>query len=111
MLLLSPRSFNLYFCFGSLNLQIALAFWYGPVPYIKDKLFGEGKSMIASIYVGSLLMCLYLSMSGAGYLMSLGMIALQGFALAYFVVQALSGPEAANSWAYALVIGKMFSRN
>ena len=110
MLLLSPRSFNLYFCFGSLNLQVALAFWYGPVPYIKTKLFGEGKRIVASVYVGSLLVCLYLSMSGAGYLLSLGMIALQGFALAYFVLQALSGQEAANSWAYALIFSKMFAR-
>ena len=74
MVLLSPASFNLYFCFGSLNLQIALAFWYGPMTYVKEKLFKEGARLVGTIYVASLLLCLYMSISGAGYLLSLLLI-------------------------------------
>ena len=76
MLLLSPRSFNLYFCFGSLNLQVALLFWYGPFTYLKTKLFSPGNRIVSFVYVTSLVVCLYMSMTGAGYLMSLLMIAL-----------------------------------
>ena len=36
MVLFSPRSFNLYFSFGSIFLQCALAFYYGPVKYLKS---------------------------------------------------------------------------
>ena len=38
-ILVSPRSFNLYFCFGSIFLQLALAFFYAPMTYVR-KLFG-----------------------------------------------------------------------
>ena len=37
-ILIAPRQFNLYFCFGSIFLQIALAFFYAPVVYMR-KLF------------------------------------------------------------------------
>jgi hypothetical protein len=71
MVLLSPGSFNLYFCMGSLNLQVALAFWYGPLTYVKTKLFTSENRIVSGVYVLSLIVCVYFIASGAGYLMSL----------------------------------------
>jgi len=99
MVLLSPASFNLYFCFGSLNLQVALAFWYGPMVYLRTKLFKPESRVVSLVYVSSLLICLYMCITGAGYIMSLLMIGLQAAALGFFVIGALSGGESANGLA------------
>ena len=83
-ILISPRSFNLYFCFGSIFLQVALAFFYGPVAYMK-KLFVAENKLISVIYMASLVVDLYFIWAGAGYLMTILLVALQGCSLAWFV--------------------------
>ena len=102
MILLSPASFNLYFCFGSMFLQLALAFFYAPMVYLR-KLFSKESRLISAVYVSSLLLALYFAWSGASYLVALGCLALQGLSLSFFVVQAVGGADRANSWAYALI--------
>ena len=83
-ILVSPRSFNLYFCFGSIFLQLALAFFYAPMAYLR-KLFTKENRIISSIYITALLVDLYFIWSGAGYLMTVLLVVLQGSALAWFV--------------------------
>ena len=103
MILLSPASFNLYFCFGSMFLQLALAFFYAPMVYLR-KLFGKENRIISAVYLSSLLLALYFAWSGASYLAALGCVALQGLSLAFFVLQAVGGADRANAWAYALIL-------
>ena len=83
-ILVSPRSFNLYFCFGSIFLQLALAFFYAPMTYIR-RLFSAQNRIISSIYFVSLLVDLYFIWSGAGYFLSVLLVILQGCALTWFV--------------------------
>lgn len=109
MVLLSPRAFNLYFCFGSLNLQVALAFWYGPVEYVINKLFAPAHRLFSAVYIVSLLVCFYLIFAGAGYLMSLLTILLQGATLAYLVVGTARGGSAANSFMYSMLLGNVMN--
>ena len=109
MLLLSPRSFNLYFSFGSIFLQCALAFYYGPVKYVKS-LFEAENRLVSTIYIGSLLVSLYFIWSGTSYIGALCVIALQGFALSYFVMKAWGGADRANSWAYNMIFASVLNR-
>ena len=108
-ILVSPRSFNLYFCFGSIFLQLALAFFYAPMAYLK-KLFQPENRIISSVYILSLLVDFYFIWAGAGYLLSIVLVLLQGCSLAWFVVQAVGGGSRANSWAYALIFSSLVGR-
>ena len=83
-ILISPRSFNLYFCFGSIFLQLALAFFYAPMTYMR-KLFNQENRNISIIYIGALLVDLYFIWAGAGYLLTFLLVLLQGCSLAWFV--------------------------
>ena len=74
-ILVSPRSFNLYFCFGSIFLQMALAFYYAPVVYLR-KLFSSEGRIISVVYILALFLDLYFIWAGAGYLISLVLVAL-----------------------------------
>ena len=71
----SPGSFNLYFCFGSIFLQLALSFFYGPLAYLQ-KLFSGQNRIISGIYICALLVDLYFIWTGAGYLMTLLLVAI-----------------------------------
>ena len=84
-ILISPRSFNLYFCFGSIFLQMALAFYYAPMVYLR-KLFSTEGRIISVVYILSLMLDLYFIWAGAGYIISLLLVAVQGCALAFFVM-------------------------
>ena len=108
-ILMSPRSFNLYFCFGSIFLQLALAFFYAPMVYVR-KLFSPESRIISSIYVAALVLDLYFIWSGAGYLLSIGLVVLQACALTWFVTQAVGGAERANSLAYAMVLSTVVDK-
>ena len=105
-ILISPRSFNLYFCFSSIFLQLALAFFYSPVVYLR-KLFTQENRIISSIYIGSLIIDLYFIWAGAGYLLTILLVGLQACSCAWFVTQAIGGGELANSWAYSMVLGSI----
>ena len=74
-ILIAPRQFNLYFCFGSIFLQIALAFFYAPVVYMR-KLLSDENRIISGVYIVSLLVDLYFISAGAGYLLTILMIGL-----------------------------------
>ena len=111
MVLILPGSFNLYFLFGSLNLNAALAFWYGPITYFKQ-MMEESRRIVSIIYLCSLLLCLYIALFKGGYILSLVGIALQVFALSVVVKQAVTG-EANSSWASRMMFSSfqsMFSR-
>ena len=97
-ILISPRSFNLYFCFGSIFLQLALAFFYAPMVYLR-KLFSSEGRIISTLYVSSLILDLYFIWAGAGYIISLLLVTVQGCALAFLVMQAIGGADRANSFA------------
>ena len=84
MVLISPSSFNLYFLFGSLNLQAAFAFWYGPMSYFKS-MMQDGRQYISIVYFCSLLLCLYIALFKGGYLLSVVGIAIQVGALVWMV--------------------------
>merc|ERR1712004_739284 len=109
MLLLSPRSFNLYFSFGSIFLQCALAFYYGPMKYLRS-LFDKENRLVSSVYFGSLLISLYFIWTGTSYIGALCMVILQGFALSFNVMKAWGGAERANSWAYNLIFASLVNR-
>ena len=109
MILLSPRSFNLYFCFGSIFLQCALAFYYSPMQYLKS-MFSPENRLVSGVYIGSLLLSLYFIYSGSSYFGALFMVALQAFALFYYVSKAVAGADRANSWAYNLLFASIVSR-
>ena len=108
-IIISPSSFNLYFCFGSIFLQMALAFFYAPMTYLR-KLFSQENRVISTIYIVSLIVDLYFIWSGAGYLMTILLVGLQGCALTWFVTQALGGAERANNLAYAMVLSSVVSK-
>ena len=74
-ILISPRSFNLYFCFGSIFLQVALAFFYAPLTYAR-KLFNSDNRLISGIYFTALLVDLYFIWAGAGYLLTFLLVGL-----------------------------------
>ena len=108
-ILISPKSFNLYFCFGSIFLQLALAFFYAPMTYLR-KLFSEEYRIISIIYITSLLIDLYFIWAGTGYLVSLLLVLMQGGALAYYVMGAIGGAERANSIAYTIAVGTVLNK-
>ena len=109
LIIFNPSSFNLYFCFGSIFLQLAMAFFYAPMVYLR-KLFAPETRIISGIYIGSLLIDLYFLFAGAGYLLTLILVGINGCTLAWFVTQTLGGPEMANNWAYAMVLGQMVNK-
>ena len=108
-ILMSPRSFNLYFCFGSIFLQLALAFFYAPMTYLR-KLFSLEQRIISTIYVAALVLDLYFIWSGAGYLLSILMVVIQGCTLTWFVTQAVGGADRANSLAYTMVLSTVVEK-
>ena len=80
-----------------------MAFFYAPKVYAA-KLFSEQNRNISTIYFASLVIDFYFIWSGAGYLISLMLVLIQGLALTWFVSQAIGGPEFANKMAYAMTL-------
>ena len=108
-ILIAPRQFNLYFCFGSIFLQIALAFFYAPMVYVR-KLFTEENRIISGVYIVSLIIDLYFISAGAGYLMTILLVGLQACSLTYFVLQAVACGDRASSWAYNMILFSFVER-
>ena len=103
LIFLRPASFNLYFCFGSMFLQLALAFYYAPLEYCR-KLFSAENRFVSVVYVSSLVLSLYMVFSNSGYLMSLITLLIQVTALVWLATVMISGVDSANSWVYALFL-------
>lgn len=76
LILISPAKFNLFFSIGSFFIQMALAFYHGPLAYLK-LIFKRENLLISIIYVGTLGLCLYASMFWGTYLSSILLIVLQ----------------------------------
>jgi len=75
LILISPAKFNLFFSLGSLFLQIAMAFYYGPLTYLQI-IFKRENLAISTVYVASLLFTLYASFFWGTYISALLLIAL-----------------------------------
>ena len=90
--LFSPGAFNMYFTLCTASMLIAVSFYYGPLNYFKS-LFEKQNRMITLLYIGSTLANLSTIVMGAGYLWSLGLLALQGTACFFFIVRVFSGGE------------------
>ena len=74
------------------------------------KLFSEESRIISGIYMAALIIDMYFIWAGAGYLLTILLVGVQGTTLAWFVTQAVGGGELANSWAYSMILGSLVSR-
>ena len=61
------------------------------------KLFAQEQRLVSGIYVLSLIVDLYFIWAGAGYLLTVLLVALQAYALTVFVMQAVGGAERAQN--------------
>lgn len=85
LVLVSPGNFNLFFSLGSLFMQISLAFFHGPVTYVK-MLFSRENMIISILYLASVLLAIYSSLIWGTYLSSLFIVVLQVVTLTYFLI-------------------------
>ena len=76
LLLISPNKFNLFFSLCSLFLQLSMASFKGPLPYLK-LLFTPHNLLISALYLCSLCLALYSSLLWGTYLSALLMVSLQ----------------------------------
>lgn len=76
IILISPGKFNLFFSMGSICIQLSLAFYYGPLHYVKEKLLKKENIVISLLYLVSLIFAAYASLFWGSYLTSLFMIGL-----------------------------------
>ena len=108
-ILVSPAKFNLFFSLGSLFSQIALAFFHGPLSYVK-MLLSKQNLIISVIYVATLVLSLYASMFWGTYLSSFVILLLQVVTLGYFLMQSFAGGDAATENFKNMFIGNMTQR-
>ena len=100
LVLIRPASFNLYFCFGSMFLQMSLAFYFSPVEYLK-KLFSSENRFVSIVYLISLGLSLYMVfIANTSYLMALGMFFFQTASLVWLTTVAVKGADTANGFMY-----------
>ena len=76
MVLISPNSFNLFFSIGSFFTILAMAFYYGPVEYLRN-LFSAGNAVISVTYLTCLIFSIYFSIFNGAYLYSIIVCILQ----------------------------------
>ena len=88
LMLISPGSFNIYFCLGSVSLQLALAFFFSPMKYLK-RLFSGANWFPSLFYISALVADLFFIVTGTDYFWNMILIAIQSLALAWFVIEAL----------------------
>jgi hypothetical protein len=75
LILITPAKFNLFFSLGSLFMQLSLAFYHGPMNYLKI-LFKKENILISALYIGSVLLAVYTSLFWGTYISALAIIAL-----------------------------------
>lgn len=113
LIFISPNKFNLFFSLGSFFIQLSLAFFHGPLNYIKI-LFKKENMVISGLYFGALVFSVYTSLFWGTYLTAillviiqvsintifgkylLNQISLQIVSLAYFLMQTFTGGETAT---------------
>ena len=70
IIVVSPHKFAFLFSAGSLCALISMACYHGPGQYIK-KLFTKEKAIFTSVYLGSLLMTLFVSVFWGSYIFTI----------------------------------------
>ncbi len=75
VLFIAPNKFNLFFSLGSFFIQMSLAFFHGPLNYIKI-IFKKENVMISLLYFGSVVLAIYSSLLWGTYLSALLVVAL-----------------------------------
>jgi len=76
LIFIAPNKFNMFFSLGSFFIHLALAFFHGPINYVKI-LFKKENIMISVFYVVSLVFAIYSSIIWGTYLSALLVVALQ----------------------------------
>jgi hypothetical protein len=76
LILISPNKFNLFFSLCSFFLQLSMASFKGPIPYLKI-LFTPQNLLISALYLCSLFLAIYSSLIWGTYLSALLMVSLQ----------------------------------
>ncbi|CDW80468.1 phosphatidylinositol-4-phosphate 5-kinase family protein [Stylonychia lemnae] len=109
LILVAPNKFNLFFGLGSLFIQISLAFYHGPLAYMKIILKKEN-IMISLMYVGSVLLAIYSSLIWGTYISAMLVVFLQVFSLGWFVIQAFQGGQNASQKLQTMVVGGLVSK-
>ena len=93
--LLSPSGFNIYFSLASTCMLTAVAFFYGPLIYIK-KLYARENLLISILYTASTIISLCSLIIKMGYMYSIALAVLQMVSLAFFLMQVVAGGESAS---------------
>ena len=93
--LLSPSGFNIYFSLASSCMLTAVAFFYGPLNYMK-KLYAKENLVISILYTASTIVSLCSLVIKMGYLASIGIALLQMVTLAFFMMQVVAGGDSAS---------------
>ena len=93
--IISPSGFNTYFSLASSCLMISVSFFYGPWNYLK-KLYARENIIISVLYSASTVASLLSMFTHTGYLYSIALAVTQVVALAFFILQVVSGGENAN---------------
>jgi hypothetical protein len=75
LLFIAPNKFNFFFSLGSFFIQLSLAFFQGPLTYLK-MLFSKENLLISAFYVGSLLLAIYSSVIWGTYLSAILVVGL-----------------------------------
>jgi Got1/Sft2-like family len=107
LVFIAPNKFNLFFSLGSTFIQAALAFYHGPIPYVK-LLFKRENLVISLFYATSLLLAIYSSIIWGTYLSAILVVALQIFALVWFVKQTFIGGQDASQQFQTFLVGNVF---
>lgn len=73
---ISPNKFNLFFSLGCFFVQISLAFFHGPLAYVK-LIFKKENFVISLLYLGSLILSVYTALFWGTYLSAILLVILQ----------------------------------
>ena len=87
-ILLALGQFNIFFCLGSVSMQLSLAFYFAPMVYIRRILFSNNYRIVAAIYLLGLILDLYFIILGSrtpDYFTILWLISVQALSLVWFI--------------------------
>ena len=101
--ILSPHKFALLFTSGSICVLVALAFYHGPLKFVK-KLFTKEKWMFSAMYICSLILTLWASVIMGSYFLTLIAIIVQAVAMMWFLCTSFPGGQAGMKMFSSLVI-------
>jgi len=76
LIFIAPNKFNLFFGLGSFFIQLSLAFFHGPLNYLK-LLFKRENLIISILYIGSVVLAVYSSLIWGTYMSAVLVVFLQ----------------------------------